>query len=185
MPGTAGTAQPPRPGQAYPAHGRLRLSRRPLLASLGWAFFSFWFPHPLDTKTTCVYAAAASRPDQLRQAHRTAGELRGAVQRLEHDLVRMGQAVVHRASADDADWRKWLDADRAGRRVVLSQEMVPDDVPSNWRELGAAGAYDGYARQLAANLVAAGMGNAVIRLGHEMNGTWYHDSLGNDPGSVR
>ena len=25
------------------------------------------------------------------------------------------------------------------------------------------------------------MGNAVIRLGHEMNGTWYHDGLGNDP----
>jgi hypothetical protein len=65
--------------------------------------------------------------------------------------------------------------------VVLSQEMVPDDVPSNWRELGAAGAYDSYARQLAANLVAAGMGNAVIRLGHEMNDTLYHDALGNDP----
>ena len=59
--------------------------------------------------------------------------------------------------------------------------MVPDDVPSNWRVLGAEGAYDGYARQFAANLVAAGMGNAVIRLGHEMNGNWYHDSLGNDP----
>jgi beta-mannanase len=29
------------------------------------------------------------------------------------------------------------------------------------------------------------MGNAVIRLGHEMNGTWYHDSLGNDPRQYR
>ena len=48
----------------------------------------------------------------------------------------------------------------------------------NW---GTAGAYDRYARELAVNLVAAGMGNSVIRLGHEMNGTWYHDSLGTDP----
>ena len=29
------------------------------------------------------------------------------------------------------------------------------------------------------------MGNAVIRLGHEMNGTWYHDSLGSNPAQYR
>jgi hypothetical protein len=83
------------------------------------------------------------------------------------------------------DWRMWLKANPAVRRVVITQEMVPADVPSNWRELGSVGTYDHYARQLAVNLVAAGMGNAIIRLGHEMNGTWYHDSLGNDPAQYR
>ena len=83
------------------------------------------------------------------------------------------------------DFTPWVKADPAGRRVVVTQEMVPADVPANWRVLGAEGAYDGYARQLAVNLVAAGMGNAVIRLGHEMNGTWYHDSLGNDPAQYK
>ena len=34
-------------------------------------------------------------------------------------------------------------------------------------------------------LIAAGLGNAVIRLGHEMNGTWYHDSLGSNPAQYR
>jgi beta-mannanase len=63
--------------------------------------------------------------------------------------------------------------------------MVPDDVSANWRALGAAGHYDRYARRLAINLVEAGMGDAVIRLGHEMNGTWYHDSLGNNPAQYR
>ena len=85
------------------------------------------------------------------------------------------------ASAGENDWSAWVKADPAVRRVVVTQEMVPSNVPSNWRQLGAAGVYDRYAHQLAVNLVAAGMGNAVIRLGHEMNGNWYHDSLGNDP----
>lgn len=85
------------------------------------------------------------------------------------------------ASAGDSDLSTWIEADPAVRRVVITQEMVPSNVPANWRVLGALGAYDRYAHQLAVNLVAAGMGNAVIQLGHEMNGTWYHDSLGNDP----
>jgi len=56
-----------------------------------------------------------------------------------------------------------------GRRLVISQPMVPDDVPANWRQLGAAGAYDSYARQFAENLVALGLGDSVIRLGWEAN----------------
>jgi hypothetical protein len=49
--------------------------------------------------------------------------------------------------------------------------MVPNDAPSDWAVLGAQGAYDGYARQLAENLVSEGMGNSVIRLGWEANDT--------------
>lgn len=56
-----------------------------------------------------------------------------------------------------------------GRRLIISQPMVPDDAPSNWRQLGAEGAYDGYAKQFAKNLVALGLGSSVIRLGWEAN----------------
>ncbi len=153
-----------------------------LLAGVGWALFYFLFPGPLDTKTTCLYTAGSV--SALTSFARLTGRPVNCVL-LFNDAnttwAEWDKPWFTEPSAADADWRGWLRADPAGRRVVLSQEMVPDDVPSNWRELGAAGAYDGYARQLAASLVAAGMGNAVVRLGHEMNGTWYHDSLGNDP----
>jgi hypothetical protein len=56
-----------------------------------------------------------------------------------------------------------------GRRLIISQPMVPDDVPSNWRQLGAEGKYDGYAKQFAKNLVSLGLGSSVIRLGWEAN----------------
>jgi len=56
-----------------------------------------------------------------------------------------------------------------GRRLVISQPMVPDDVPADWRQLGAEGAYDAYAKQFARNLVALGLGSSVIRLGWEAN----------------
>jgi hypothetical protein len=153
-----------------------------VLASLGWATASALPPGPVDTKTTCVYTAgsrsALSRFDQL-----TGAQVNCALLYNDADKTWAEWAMPWFAgsSGGDADWRQWLGADPATRRVVISQEMVPDGVPSNWRQIGAAGGYDGYARRLAANLVAAGMGHAVIRLGHEMNGTWYHDSLGNDP----
>jgi hypothetical protein len=153
-----------------------------LLASAGWAFFYFLFPRSLDTKTTCLYTG--SSVGALTTFAKLTGQPVNCAVLFNDSNTTWAQwdkPWFTEPSADDAAWRGWLHADQAGRRVVLSQEMVPDDVPSNWRELGAAGAYDGYARQLAASLVAAGMGNAVIRLGHEMNGTWYHDSLGNDP----
>jgi len=38
---------------------------------------------------------------------------------------------------------------------------------------GAAGAYTSHFTNLATNMVNEGMGNATIRLGHEMNGNWY------------
>jgi beta-mannanase len=53
---------------------------------------------------------------------------------------------------------------------------VPD--PSAWEPSCAAGNDNAYAAALAQNLVAAGFGNAVIRLGLEMNGNWEPDFMG-------
>ena len=149
----------------------------------------FLWPRPLNTKTVCIYtrnvdsfAAFSNLP---------------------------GTPVNCSVLYNDANpgWAQWVDpcftlsrADRLlglGRRgprptlvsaggPAATEEMVPDDVPANWRVLGAEGAYDWYMLELAVNLVAAGMGNAVIRLGHEMNGDLIFDhSLGNDPAQYR
>jgi hypothetical protein len=64
--------------------------------------------------------------------------------------------------------------------------MLPADAPADWRVLGARGAYDGYARQLAENLVAEGLGHSVIRLGWEANdGADAESALGTDPSEYR
>jgi hypothetical protein len=153
-----------------------------VLAGLGWAAVSVWLPGPLNTKTTCVYTAnsrsALNGFDQLTGQQVSCVLLYNDTNTTWSEWAKPWFTDSH---GGDTDWGQWLSADRAARRVVISQEMVPDGVPSNWREIGAAGGYEEYARQLAVNLVAAGMGNAVIRLGHEMNGNWYHDALGNDP----
>ncbi len=70
----------------------------------------------------------------------------------------------------DSNWLQWKAA-VSGRQIVVSQSMVPDSAPSDWRVLGAEGAYDIYTTELAENLVAAGMGDSIIRLGWEANDT--------------
>jgi hypothetical protein len=63
---------------------------------------------------------------------------------------------------------------------VDAQNLIPESEAHNpaWRAQCAAGDYNAHARQYAKNMVAAGLGYSVIRLGHEMNGTWENDSIG-------
>jgi Glycosyl hydrolase family 26 len=155
------------------------------LSSIGWGTSNLWTTQSLDAKTACVkpenvpglaaFSDLVGRPVDCVLLYNDTSP----------GWAQWTEPWFTNTSAGVSDWSAWLKVDPAVRRVVVSQEMVPSDVPSNWRELGAAGDYDHYAHQLAVNLVAAGMGNAVIRLGHEMNGTWYHDSLGNDPSEYR
>lgn len=136
-------------------------------------------PRSLNTKTACVYTRG--KVSALSDFAVLVGRPMNCVLLYNDSNTTWSQWANPWFTQPKYGWRHWLQADPQRRRVVLSQELVPDQVPSNWRELGAAGRYDRYARQLATTLVSAGMGDAVIRLGHEMNGTWYHDSLGNDP----
>ncbi|MGA2527537.1 MAG: glycosyl hydrolase [Acidimicrobiales bacterium] len=64
--------------------------------------------------------------------------------------------------------------------MIDTQNLIPDSEASNanWTAECAAGDYNTYATEFATNMVAAGLGYTIIRLGHEMNGTWYNDSLG-------
>src|SRR3954471_21648927 len=83
----------------------------------------------------------------------------------------------------DLNWAKWKAA-APGRTLIITQNLFPSEVNgSNWLDAGAAGAYLDHARALTRNLVAAGLGDSVIRLAHEANGTWYPYSIGNTPAS--
>ena len=82
----------------------------------------------------------------------------------------------------DMNWIQWKTAVPMVAGLSLAT-MVPDAAPSDWRVLGAEGAYDGYATQLATNLVSEGLGDSIIRLGWEANDipSEADNSLGTDP----
>jgi hypothetical protein len=64
--------------------------------------------------------------------------------------------------------RRW---NGSGRTVVFSVAMLPNTQHTLAR--GAAGAYDQYWRSFARTFVAAGRGDAILRLGWEFNGKFY------------
>lgn len=80
------------------------------------------------------------------------------------------------------DWGAWVRA-RPSRRLIVDVDLIPavETSDPNWRAKGAAGAFEGYARTLAATLVRTGLGDSYIRLGNEGNGSWEKDWIGNAP----
>lgn len=80
-------------------------------------------------------------------------------------------------------YRQWLAADPRSRTIVITQSLVPHDVDldPDWAATCASGAFHTYDVKLGQNLVRAGFGYSVIRLGPEMNGNWEYDSLGDSP----
>lgn len=85
----------------------------------------------------------------------------------------------------DINWANWVAAAK-GRTLIITENMFPTSVDStNWRQAGADGAFTSHAKILARNLVAAGLGSSVIRLGHEANGSWYPDNIGDTPRDYR
>ena len=76
-------------------------------------------------------------------------------------------------------WSSWVKA-KPGRRMVVSVPMLNQD-SSGQLAAGAAGAFDGYFRTLAQEMVDDGLGDAIIRLGWEANGDWYPWRASVDP----
>jgi len=71
-------------------------------------------------------------------------------------------------------WRPYAD------RMMLSLPMLPSDGDSVMTA-GAIGRYDPHWRALGGSLVAAGMGNAILRPGWECNGSWFPWAAQPDP----
>jgi Glycosyl hydrolase family 26 len=107
--------------------------------------------------------------------------------------AQIGCVVVFADAAPDwASWeRPWFIGDRnpdqdwtsfgsqPGHHLIITINLIPAALATgDWRAIGAAGGYAPYARTLAENLIAAGLGDATIRLGHEANGDWYPDNVG-------
>jgi hypothetical protein len=88
-------------------------------------------------------------------------------------------------------WSQWRRAD-PGRLFVLNVPMVaPNEPPLSdgasaiLLRRGAGGAYNDHFRTLAQRLIDRGVGDAIIVLGWEMNGTTYTDRCGPDPSAWR
>jgi hypothetical protein len=81
----------------------------------------------------------------------------------------------------NVNWADWVKA-QPGRTLIITLNLFPASVQNtDWRDAGAAGLYAGYAAQLGENLVQAGLGNSIIRIANEANGTWFADNIGNTP----
>jgi len=83
-------------------------------------------------------------------------------------------------------WGEWASAAGLNRQLIITNNLFPSEVNgADWLQQGAQGAFQAHARGLARNLVAAGLGDSVIRLADEANGTSEPDAVGNTIGGMR
>lgn len=67
-----------------------------------------------------------------------------------------------------SSWASWWGKSAYASRMMITMPMLPSDTSTTLAQ-GATGAYDQYFVAAARQLVANGMGNATIRIGHEFN----------------
>jgi hypothetical protein len=70
-----------------------------------------------------------------------------------------------------SSWAKDWGGSPYASRLLITIPMLPKDTSTTIQQ-GATGAYDAHFKAAAQHLVAAGMGNAIIRVGHEFNQDW-------------
>jgi len=134
-----------------------------------------------DSKTPCIYAGSADWLARLASADLATGLTFGCVEAFATGVASWSDWADPWVIHPSAGYGRWLAADPGGRTVVLTVDLAPTGeitTDPSWRSVCAQGAFAGYATQLAENLVAAGFGGSVIRLGAEMNGTWVTDFIG-------
>lgn len=131
-----------------------------------------------DSKTACITGQPGSA---LREAELVTGFTYDCIETFTDNDRTWAQWVnPWIAGPDGAGFRDWVAADPTGHQLIDTQNLIPDDQAADpdWTGACAAGDYNDYAAEFASNMVAAGFGYSIIRLGHEMNGDWETDSLG-------
>jgi hypothetical protein len=84
------------------------------------------------------------------------------------------------------EWGKWASVPGTRRQLIITNNLFPSELNgTDWLDAGAAGAFEDHARSLARNLVAAGLGDAVVRLADEANDTSEPDALGTTEQSLK
>ena len=139
-----------------------------------------------DSKANCIYLGDDSPPSAVAALEQSTGVTYNCVELFaggDPEWSDWDNPWPTKIVSDG--WDAWLAASPE-HQLVLYLPLVPNSVsptgtPTNtaWEANCASGAYDQYAVTLGENLVAAGAGNSVIRLGAEFNGNWENDFLGN------
>jgi glycosyl hydrolase family 26 len=80
-------------------------------------------------------------------------------------------------------YKSWVAEAPQSHQLVLEVDLIPQSLqnansPLSWETSCAAGDFNSYATELGTNLVNAGLGDSVIRLGSEANGPWEGDFIG-------
>jgi O-antigen/teichoic acid export membrane protein/glycosyltransferase involved in cell wall biosynthesis len=137
--------------------------------------------HAGDSRVRCIYTKLGA---PLKQAERATGVTYSCLETFSDADPTWAAWAKPWLTNKVYGYVSWLAAD-PGRQLILTQNLIPDSLAGdpNWAAKCASGAYGSYATQLARNLVKAGFGYSVIRLGPEMNGTWNAGSLGGTPAS--
>ncbi len=142
-----------------------------------------------DSKTPCIYVGSYPWQPALSVAEQATG--------LAYDCLETFETGTSMSWSDWEDpwitqatygYTTWVAADPAERTLVLTLDVVASSqttTDSSWRGHCAQGQFATYATQLASNLVAAGLGSSVVRLGAEMNGAWEPDFIGTTSGEQR
>ncbi len=132
-----------------------------------------------DSKTKCIYPGSDG-PSQLAQDLQYTGVAYNCIETFTDADPAWANWVSPWITGTAEPYVAWVAADPTGHQLIDTQNLIPDSEESdpNWTAECAAGDFNTYATQFATNMVAAGFGYSVIRLGHEMNGTWYNDDLG-------
>ena len=137
-----------------------------------------------DTKTACVYSA--HEISILERFERMVGRNINCAMVYNNTSVTWDQWAhpwfVNYENEPNLDWSQWATAPGTHRQLVITQDLIPSSLLGTpWLRKGAAGDFTAHATELAKDLVAAGLGDSIIRLSPEDNGTWNIDSLGNTP----
>jgi hypothetical protein len=121
------------------------------------------------TGTTAATGVAASGAFTASPSNLTTfGTWRGATPGLAHGFVAGGTWTDIEVSSS---WAKYWGGSPYASKMLITIPMLPKDTSTTIQQ-GATGAYDAHFKLAAQHLVANGMGNAIIRVGHEFNQNW-------------